>query len=106
MNILPDYLEASAAKYPDRPAVFDPSGERLTYADLHQQSDALAGFLVKAGVKRGDRLGVVLPKSLAAVVSLFGIMKAGAAYVPIDFQAPLERGRKILEDCQIRALIV
>jgi amino acid adenylation domain-containing protein len=48
----------------------------------------------------------VLPKSSSAVVTLFGIMKAGAAYVPVDYSAPLERGRRILTDCQVRALII
>ena len=40
---------------------------------------------------RGDRVGVVLPKSAPAVVALFGIMKTGAAYVPVDVTAPADR---------------
>jgi amino acid adenylation domain-containing protein len=103
---LPDYLEASAARYPDRPAVVDPGGGSITYAALDRQANALAGFLSTQGVKRGDRVGVVLPKSIAAVTAFFGIMKAGAAYVPVDFTAPIERGRGILQDCHIRALIL
>lgn len=100
------YLEASAATWPDRPAVVDPAGWSLTYAELNRQADALAGFLVARGVQHGDRVGVVLPKSVAAVVALFGIMKAGAAYVPVDYTAPAERGRRILTDCQVRAVVV
>jgi amino acid adenylation domain-containing protein len=106
MQHLADYLEASATRYPERLAVVDPGGLRVTYAELNRQADALAGFLSARGVKPGDRVGVVLPKSVPAVVALFGIMKAGAAYVPVDYTAPAERGRRILTDCQIRALIV
>src|SRR5262245_66664616 len=103
MRHLADALEASSARFPDRTAVVDPSGQRLTYAALNQQADAVAGFLTHRGVTRGDRVGVVLPKSSSAVVALFGILKAGAAYVPVDFSAPTERGRRILEDCEVGA---
>ncbi|MEQ1869535.1 MAG: amino acid adenylation domain-containing protein [Vicinamibacterales bacterium] len=102
---LADYLEASARRFPERTAVVDPSGRRLSYAELNQQSDALAAFLANRGIVKGDRVGVVMPKSAAGIVSLFAIMKAGAAYVPVDPLAPAERGRRILTDCQIRALI-
>lgn len=103
---LADYLEASAARWPDRTAVVDPAGWGITYAELNGQADALAEYLVARNVQHGDRVGLVLPKSVAAVVSLFGIMKAGAAYVPVDYTAPAERGRRILTDCQVRAVIV
>lgn len=103
---LAEYLEASAARHPNRIAVADPNGGASTYAELNAQADALAGFLQTSGVKRGDRVGVVLPKSIAAVVSLFGIMKAGAAYVPVDCTAPATRSQRILSDCRIRALVV
>lgn len=103
---LTDLLEASAARYPNRLAVVESDSRTLTYAELDKQSDALAGFLAQHGVRRGDRVGLALPKGLQAVVSLFGIMKAGAAYVPIDISAPVERGRQILEECRVRALII
>src|SRR5437762_325436 len=103
---LAEYLESSALKWPERVAVVDPDGLGITYADLNRQTDALAGFLAASGVKRGDRVGVVLPKSIAAVVSLFGIMKAGAAYVPVDYTAPADRGKGILVDCAVSAVIV
>jgi amino acid adenylation domain-containing protein len=103
---LPAYLDASASRWPERPALVDPSGTIVTYAELSQRSSALARFLMSSGVARGDRVGVVLPKSAAAVTTLFGIMKAGAAYVPVDVSAPLERGRRILTDCGVRAVVV
>jgi amino acid adenylation domain-containing protein len=103
---LAEYLEASAARHPHRTAVVDPHGQSLTYAELDRQADSLASFLASRGVSRGDRVGIVLPKGLPAVVSIFGVLKAGAAYVPVDSTAPADRGRRILTDCAIRALIV
>ena len=103
---LPDLLDASSRRFPGRPAVVDSAGAALTYAELKRQSDALARFLTDRGVRAGDRVAVAIPKSLEAIVSLFGIMKAGAAYVPIDALGPVERGRRILEECDVRAAIV
>jgi L-proline---[L-prolyl-carrier protein] ligase len=103
---LVDYLEASASRFPGRVAVVEPDGRSTTYAELNHQADGLAAFLASRGVQRGDRVGVVLPKSTSALVSFFAIMKAGAAYVPVDFGAPAERTRRILADCQIGAAIV
>jgi amino acid adenylation domain-containing protein len=102
---LTGYLDASAARVPERTAVVDPGGSTISYGDLNRRADALAGYLSAAGVRQGDRVGVVLPKSIAAVTALFGIMKAGAAYVPVDHTAPAERGRRILSDCDVRAVI-
>jgi amino acid adenylation domain-containing protein len=102
---LADYLERSAVRFPERPAIVDPAGRQISYTELNRQADALAQFLAASGVQRGDRVGVVLPKGIPAVVALFGIMKAGAAYVPVDYTAPVERARKILADCRIRALV-
>jgi amino acid adenylation domain-containing protein len=103
---LADFLELSAARWADRTAVIDPAGWSLTYAELNGRADALAARLVEAGVQQGDRVGLVLPKTAASVVSIFGILKAGAAYVPVDYTAPAERGHRILTDCQIRAAVI
>lgn len=103
---LAEFLEQSAERWPDRTAVVDPAGWSLTYRELDERSDAVAGMLAEARVAVGDRVGLVLPKSVASVVSLFGILKAGAAYVPVDYSAPAERGRRILTDCGIRAAVI
>ena len=105
-NHLTEYLDQSAAAFGDRTAVVDPSGSTISYADLKHQIDALAAFLGSRGIRRGDRVGMMLPKSVSAVVALFGIMNAGAAYVPVDHSTPVERVRGILTDCGIRAIVV
>jgi amino acid adenylation domain-containing protein len=96
-------LEASARRFPDRIAVVDPDGTSLTYRELNHRASCVAGMLHARGVQAGDRVGLLLPKSAAAVTAIFGILKAGAAYVPADFTAPAERNCSILGDCQVRA---
>jgi amino acid adenylation domain-containing protein len=101
---LAHYLEASAERFPERLAAIDPDGTALTYRELNRRASRLAGFLVSRGVRHGDRVGVVLPKSTTALTAQFGIMKAGAAYVPVDWTGPEERVKTILRDCQVCAL--
>ena len=103
---LVDYLDASSTEHAARVAVVNPDGTTISYAELDRQSDAVADYLCACGVAKGDRVGIVLPKGIAAVVSLFGVMKAGAAYVPVDYAMPLDRARRIFSDCRIKALIV
>src|ERR1700674_2778825 len=101
-----DYLEASATCFAERLAAIDPDATALTYRELNERASCIAGFLEEQGVRAGDRVGLVLPKSPAALTALFGIMKAGAAYVPVDWTGPAERIRTILKDCKVRALFL
>jgi amino acid adenylation domain-containing protein len=78
---------------------------RITYGELDELSSRLAQVLVRAGVGRGDRVGIYLEKSIPAVVSMFGILKAEAAYVPLDPASPPKRVRYIVADCAVRHVI-
>lgn len=100
------YLEASARRHPEREAAADPDGATLSYRELDERANRIAGFLLDKGVRKGDRVGLVLPKTLEALAIVFGIMKAGAAYVPVDWSSPAERIRTILTDCEVRAVFV
>jgi amino acid adenylation domain-containing protein len=99
---LVDYLEASARRFPQRTAVVDPAGWSIAYRELDESADRIAGFLVRAGVRPGDRVGVIAPKGALPIVAFFGIMKARAAYVPADYTAPAARNRAILADCEVK----
>jgi amino acid adenylation domain-containing protein len=77
----------------------------LTYAELDRWADGIAGTLADAGIRRGDRVGVHLPKSVEMVAAVYGVMRAGAAYVPLDPRAPTARLGTIARDCDISALI-
>lgn len=102
--LLHELLEISARRHPHRQAVIDKRGS-CTYEELDERSNALAQTLRDRGVRRGDRVGILLPKSIDAVVAIFGVLKAGAAYVPLDSFAPRMRLRFMIEDCAMKALI-
>jgi amino acid adenylation domain-containing protein len=104
LYLLPHAIDRAAARSPDHDAVRF-AGHRLTYAELAERSDRLAHALGEAGVRRGDRVGIYMGKALASAVAIYGIMKAGAAYVPLDPTAPAARLSFILRDCGIRHLI-
>jgi amino acid adenylation domain-containing protein len=104
MSVLHEKLARSARTYPDSPAVVAREGE-LTYAELDAHSDRLASRLLALGVGIGDRVGLFLPKSLDAVVAVYGVMKAGAAYVPIDPSSKDHRAGYIAGNCGVKVLI-
>ena len=97
-------LDQTAAQYPDRDAIRC-NGKGISYATLQQQANNLAWILQQQGVKRGDRVGIYINKDIESAVSIYGIMKAGAAYVPLDPFAPVERLSYVINDCQIDVVI-
>jgi amino acid adenylation domain-containing protein len=102
-----EWLRQSAERRGTHIAVEEGDSERrITYADLDALSDRLRDRLIHWGVKRGDRVGIDLTKSADAVAAMYGILKAGAAYVPVDPNAPASRNAYILNDCQVSAVIV
>ena len=78
---------------------------RLTYGELEQRANRLAHFLRKQGAERGERVGVYLPRTSNLMVALLGVMKSGAAYVPLDPGYPEERIRLILEEAKVRSIV-
>lgn len=93
-----------ASVAPRRPAL-QMQGRTLSYQELDRASNRLAHTLVQEGVRPGDRVGVFMHKSLELGVALYGILKAGGAFVPLDPFAPVTRLRAVLGDCGIRHLI-
>jgi amino acid adenylation domain-containing protein len=79
--------------------------ERLTFRELDEQSSRLARYLRRRGVDLESRVGVCLPRSAAAVVALFGIFKAGGAFVPLDPGAPKRRLESILREAGATVLV-
>lgn len=103
-HLLHHLLEQSAQRYPDKMAVLF-KGKSVTYSDLERLSSELASRLRQSGIQKGDRVGIMLSKSIESIVSLFGILKAGAVYVPIDHSAPVDRSAHIISQCGIDCLI-
>ncbi|HLU47230.1 MAG TPA: amino acid adenylation domain-containing protein, partial [Planctomycetota bacterium] len=81
------------------------SGTALTYGELADRSRRLSRVLLDLGVRRGDRVGILLEKSLDVAVAIYGILRAGAAYVPLDPLAPPARSAFVLRDCGVRVLV-
>ncbi|HEX5757932.1 MAG TPA: amino acid adenylation domain-containing protein, partial [Thermoanaerobaculia bacterium] len=88
-------FEAQARARPDAPAIVSPRGS-LTYGELDAAAARLARRLAAAGVGPGDLVGIHLERSPAMAVAVFGALKAGAAYVPLETGWPVERVRWIL----------
>ena len=102
--LLNHLLSNSAARHPSREAV-RMDGQSLTYSELDRLTNQVARALHSAGVRRGDRVGICVHKSPASIIGVFAIMKAGAAYVPLDPNAPAKRLAYIMRDCGVKVLL-
>lgn len=101
---LHDFLESSAARLGEKVAVVC-KGQRITYAQLETQANALAHALVKLGVERGDRVVIFADNTLETVVSFWGVLKANAVVSVIN---PLTKADKLtyyLNDCRAKVLL-
>ncbi|WP_437762185.1 amino acid adenylation domain-containing protein [Sorangium sp. So ce281] len=101
---LQDLFAAQAAEQPDHPAVIG-VGTTLSYEELDQRSSQLAGLLAQAGARPNSLVAVVMEKGWEQVVAVLGILKAGAAYLPVDPNLPAERRRFLLAHGQVRLAV-
>src|SRR6266481_6541663 len=99
-------LDRSASRFPDNIAVEEAEGGSIRYCESAHLSDRVRDRLLQLRVEPGDRVGICMRKSADAVASIFGIMKAGAAYVPADPTAPASRNAFIFHNCAVKVLIV
>ncbi len=102
--LLHDLLAEAVARRPDHPAVVC-RDRSLSYGELDQRAGALACTLARAGVQPGDRVAILMNKSVDCVTAIYGILKTGAAYVPLDPTSPARRQAFVLGDCGVRFLI-
>ncbi|MGB5978252.1 MAG: amino acid adenylation domain-containing protein, partial [Cyclobacteriaceae bacterium] len=105
-NTMQAAFEKAVKKYEDSPAlIFD--GSHITYNDLNAKVNKLAHYLIKEhAISEGDIVGVMMPKSHWAVISILAIIKTGAAYLPVDPDYPEERKRFMLQDASIKVLLI
>jgi amino acid adenylation domain-containing protein len=102
--LLPQLLSQAAERTPSHPAICC-RAETLSYAELFHRAACLAEVLRQAGVKTGDRVGIYMNKCVDCATAIYGIMAAGAAYVPLDPDAPAARLRYVIDSCGIRCLV-
>ncbi|HUW31691.1 MAG TPA: AMP-binding protein [Planctomycetota bacterium] len=100
-----DFLSNAANRFPGKEACI--CGERrLTYGELEVQAGRIARALVDAGVQRGDRVGIVMENSPELVMSIFGILKANAAFVVVNPATKADKLAYVLDNCSATGLIV
>src|SRR6185437_15146388 len=92
---LDELFTAQARRTPHAPAVICGGGQ-LSYAELDTAASRLAGRLAGLGVGRGDRVAVLAERSAEIIVAQLAVLKAGAAYLPVDTRAPAGRMRELL----------
>ncbi|MFE6158648.1 amino acid adenylation domain-containing protein [Streptomyces sp. NPDC056486] len=93
-----------ARRFPDAVALVDENGE-LTYRGLSERADAVAAGLRDLGITPATKVGVCLDRGIPLVVALLGVLKAGCAYVPMDFRYPADRLTYIVEDARLPVVI-
>jgi amino acid adenylation domain-containing protein len=103
---LHQFLTHTVQTRPDSVAVEEPGKGSITYKKLDGLSDRVRDRLSHIGVSQGDRVGIYLHKSIDTVTTIFGILKTGAVYVPVDPGAPASRNAYILSDCAVKAAVV
>ncbi|MEU2794669.1 amino acid adenylation domain-containing protein [Streptomyces sp. NPDC007100] len=101
---LPALFEAQVRRTPDAVALMS-GAERLTYAELNARANRLARRLVAEGAGPEDRVAVALPRSTQWAVAVLAVMKAGAAYLPVDPEYPEARISLLLADARPRLLL-
>ena len=99
-------LDRSASRFPSNTAIEESESGSIDYEELARLSDRVRDRLRAMRVKPGDRVGICLRKSADAIASFFGIMKAGATYVPVDSTAPASRNAFIFTNCSVKVVIV
>ena len=103
-SLVQHFLDQSCEKFPDKLAIKHGS-EGIRFKDLYDKSGALGYGLQELGLARGQRVGILLDKSIAQVLSILGTLYAGLIFVTINPILKEKQIRHILRDCDIRLLI-
>jgi amino acid adenylation domain-containing protein len=110
--LLNDFLQDSAQRFPDKTAIvgaiYEPSLQesRKTYQYLDETSNSLAHVLLDRGLDKGDRVCVFLDNSIESAISVFGILKAGGAFVVVNPQTKSQKLVFMLNNCQAKFMII
>jgi long-chain acyl-CoA synthetase len=97
-------LRRAAATAPSKEALV--AGERrLTFAELDAAASALSARLHALGVERGDRIALLLPNGAEAAIAIYGTLRAGAAFVPLNPTIKADKLAYVLADCEATMVI-
>lgn len=103
--LVEEFLEQNAKRFPDKTALITDT-ERCTYLQIEQQANCLAHALISSGVTRGDRVVIVLPNSLEAVLAIWATLKAGAVFVVLHHSIKNDKLAYVLNNCRASAMVV
>ena len=99
-------LRRAASRWPDRPAlVFDETGESLSFSELAVRVDRVAAALARAGIRRGDRVGIMLPNRVEWPLAWLGLARVGAVMVPVNTGYRTADAGFVLGHAGIRAVV-
>jgi non-ribosomal peptide synthetase-like protein len=101
---LADIFRTSAKKYATHTALIF-GDKSITYAELDRWSDAMADYLYQNGVVPGDPVGLWWPRGMELHIAVLGIIKAGASYVPLDYEMPAERVETVMREVGAKGYI-
>ncbi|GAB3129872.1 non-ribosomal peptide synthetase [Tsukamurella serpentis] len=99
-----DYFDESADRHPDRIALVA-GDRRMSFAELRDRSRDVAGDLHARGIGVGDLVAIAVPRSAESIVALFAVLRAGAAYVPLELDHPDARLADVLDDARPAAVV-
>ena len=104
MQLVNSFLEKSAERLPDKVGLVY-NGERLTYRQIDEMANRLANALIDHGVKRGDRVELVMQNSAALVASIFAVLKANAVFVVLNPSTKEQKLHYVIDNCRATAVI-
>ena len=97
-------LPRAANLYADKTA-FRYLKQSITFGSLNEKTNQLANYLLAHGLSKGDRVGILLPRSLEIPIAIYAVLKAGGVFVPLDINMPQSRLEHIVNDCQISFIV-
>lgn len=101
---LHELISQKTREYPQKNAISF-RNKNISYQDLNERANRLANLLIKRGIQKGDRIALALDRSEELIIALIGIMKSGAAYVPLDPAYPKKQIEYMLKDASARILL-
>ena len=102
--LLNRFLEHSATMFPEKTALVTSKG-RYSYGEINEMANRVANALIGEGLEKGDRIALFMENSLEAVICIFGILKAGCIFLPVNPTTKTEKLSYILNNCQARAIL-
>jgi amino acid adenylation domain-containing protein len=101
---LEGFFESSVQKYPNNIAI-ENGNKRYTYIEAEQAANRLANYLRSLSVGPEDKVTILMPRCAEVTIAMLGVLKAGAAYIPLDPEIPADRVNFIMEDASAKLLI-